>query len=139
MLKKTKKSLAILALMGVGIAATAGACDSQANTVSKNVSEKADNFEVQRKIVGINTRTDKYIFYVEGKCSIERSNGDLIVICKEGPGPDDFKKHMIGGATDVAWVSTQMEPIGVDKYHTAVVLKPEGLIPAIDLQGSWQK
>ncbi|WP_456236605.1 beta-sandwich lipoprotein [Arthrobacter terricola] len=87
------------------------------------------------RIVGINTRTDKYLFYVEGRCSIERS-GDLIITCKQGP--NDYRKHYIGQATDVAWVSTQLEGVDVSVYHTRIVIKPEGIIPEIDLQGGKQ-
>jgi len=131
-----KKSTAIaLAAIALAFGVTAGACDSDAKKASENVSTAADNFEVQRKIVGVNTRTDKYLFYVEGRCSIERA-GDLIVTCKQGP--NDYRKHMIGQATDVAWVSTQMEGIDVSVYHTRVILKPEGIIPEIELSGGKQ-
>jgi hypothetical protein len=134
-----KKTIA-LSLIGlsVGAAMMTGCSPTQSNakTASENLSVAADNFEVQRKIVGINTRTDKYLFYVEGRCSIERQ-GDLIVTCKHGS--NDFRKHYIGQATDVAWVATQEEPISVSEYHTRIILKPEGIIPNIELQGTWNK
>ena len=130
-----KKSAIIGAVIAASILLTAGACDSDAKTASDNLSKAADQFEVQRKIVGVNTRTDKYLFYVEGRCSIERA-GDLIVTCKQGP--DEYRKHYIGQATDVAWVSTQMESVDVSVYHTRVVIKPEGIIPEFDLQGGKQ-
>jgi hypothetical protein len=134
---KNKKVVVVAGVLAVSILVTAGGCnDSDAQKASENVSTAADNFEVQRKIVGINTRTDKYLFYVEGRCSIERSNGDLLVTCKQGP--NDYRKHMIGGATDVAWVSTQMEGIDVSVYHTRVILKPEGIIPELELSGGKQ-
>jgi hypothetical protein len=133
----TRKKITIGAALAIGLLATAGGCnDPAAKTASENVSTKADNFEVQRKIVGINTRTDKYLFYVEGRCSIERQ-GDLIVICKYGEG--DYRKHMVGQATDVAWVTTQEAPIKVSEYHTLVVLKPEGIIPDFELNLSGKK
>jgi len=130
-----KPATIVGALVALALTLTAGACDSDAKKASDNVSTAADNFEVQRKIVGVNTRTDKYLFYVEGRCAIERS-GDLVVTCKQGP--NDYRKHYIGQATDVAWVSTQMEGIDVSVYHTRVVIKPEGIIPEIDLQGGKQ-
>jgi len=134
-MKLRKKPIAIAAALTISILATAGACDSDAKTASDNLSKAADQFEVQRKIVGINTRSGEYLFYVEGRCSIERA-GDLIVTCKQGP--NEYRKHYIGQATDVAWVSTQMDAIDVSVYHTRVVVKPEGLIPDIDLQGGKQ-
>ena len=134
--RKTRtKPIAVAAAIAVAILATAGACDSDAKTASDNLSKAADQFEVQRKIVGVNTRTGEYLFYVEGRCSIDRQ-GDLIVTCKQGP--NEYRKHYIGQATDVAWVSTQMDAIDVSVYHTRVVVKPEGLIPDIDLQGGKQ-
>lgn len=133
--KSRKKPAIIAAAIALAVLSTAGACDSSAKTAGENVSKAADNFEVQRKIVGVNTRTDKYLFYVEGRCSIERA-GDLIVTCKHGE--NDYRKHYVGQATDVAWVSTQMNGIDVSEYHTRVILKPEGVIPDIDLRGSWQ-
>ena len=134
-MKINKKTAIIGGALALGILATAGACDSDAKVASDNLSKAADQFEVQRKIVGINTRSGEYLFYVEGRCSIERA-GDLIVTCKQGP--NEYRKHYIGQATDVAWVSTQMDAIDVSVYYTRVVLKPEGLIPEIDLQGGKQ-
>ncbi|BCW61889.1 hypothetical protein [Arthrobacter sp. StoSoilB22] len=128
----TKVIAATVALFG-SLALTS--CTSDAKTASDNLSKAADQFEVQRKIVGVNTRTSEYLFYVEGRCSIERA-GDLIVTCRQGP--NDYRKHFIGQATDVAWVSTQMDAIDVSVYHTRVIVKPEGLIPEIDLQGGKQ-
>ena len=129
-----RTTLTIAGLVAAATLALTG-CTSDAKTASDNLSKAADQFEVQRKIVGVNTRTGEYLFYVEGRCSIERA-GDLIVTCRQGP--NDYRKHFIGQATDVAWVSTQMDPIDVSVYHTRVVVKPEGLIPQIDLQGGKQ-
>jgi hypothetical protein len=125
---------ALAGILAVAALALTG-CTSDAKTASDNLSKAADQFEVQRKIVGVNTRTGEYLFYVEGRCSIERA-GDLIVTCRQGP--NDYRKHFIGQATDVAWVSTQMDAIDVSVYHTRVIVKPEGLIPEIDLQGGKQ-
>jgi hypothetical protein len=127
-----KKTLALLAVPIVGLLVMGNGCnDPAAKTASENTSSKADNFEVQRKIVGINTRTDKYLFYVEGRCSIEREADALVTMCKYAE--DDYRKNYLGKATDVAWVSTQEAPINVSEYHTRVVLKPEGIIPAFEL------
>jgi hypothetical protein len=131
---KIQKTTA-LAVTALAATALLTGCTSDAKTASDNLSKAADQFEVQRKIVGINTRSGEYLFYVEGRCSIERA-GDLIVTCKQGP--NEYRKHYIGQATDVAWVSTQLEAIDVSVYHTRVIVKPEGLIPDIDLQGGKQ-
>jgi hypothetical protein len=126
---------ATITVTALAAVALLSGCSSDAKTASENISKAADQFEVQRRIVGVNTRTDKYLFYVEGRCSIERA-GDLIVTCRQGP--NDYRKHYIGQANDVAWVSTQLDGIDVSVYHTRIVVKPEGLIPEIDLQGGKQ-
>lgn len=130
------KKAIIAGAIALGILVTAGACDSDAKTASENVSKAADQFEVQRKIVGINGITDKYVFYVEGRCSIEPEDRKLTVICKQGP--NEYKKHYVGLSDNTIWVSTQLAPIDASVYHTRVVIKPEGLIPEIDLQGGKQ-
>lgn len=132
-----KKTTAIIgAALMVGIAATAGACDSDAKTVSENISKEADSFNVQRKITVLNTRTDKFMFYAEGRCSVERDNGWLIALCRHAP--DEYRKHLIGPATDAFPSVEQLAPIDVSRYHTLIVMKPEGIIPDIQLRGGQQ-
>jgi hypothetical protein len=106
------------------------ACTSDADKASRNLSTAADNFEVNRLIVGINGITDQVLFSVEGRCSITR-DGDLIVTCKEGP--DQFKKHVLGLSHNVTFVSTQLQPIDVSVYHTRIILKPTNIIPDFDM------
>jgi len=129
------RTKAIATVLAASAALALTSCTSDAKVASDNLSKAADQFEVQRKIVGVNTRSGEYLFYVEGRCSIERA-GDLIVTCKHGE--NDYRKHYIGQATDVAWISTQMEAVDVSVYHTRVIIKPENLIPEIDLQGGKQ-
>ena len=63
--RSTAAALAVLA--GVfGLAA----CSSDAAKVNENITTAADQFEVQRKIVGINGITDTPAFEVEGRCSL---------------------------------------------------------------------
>jgi len=124
------KKAAALALVGAAALALT-ACESDAAKVNENLATAADQFEVQRKVVGVNTRTDKYLFYVEGRCSIGRE-GDLVVTCKHGP--DDYRKHYLGKATDVAWVVTQEAGIDVSEYHTRIIIKPQNVLPDFDLE-----
>lgn len=122
-----KSMIAVMA-----IAATLGlsACTTDADVASKNLSTAADNFEVERLIVGINGITGEVLFSVQGRCSITR-DGDLVVICKEGP--DAYKKHMMGLSQNVTFVSTQLEKVDVSVYHTRIILKPQNIVPDFDL------
>lgn len=105
-------------------------CTDDATRVSENLSTAADQFEVQRHIVGLNGITDAVLFEVEGRCSIER-DGDLVVTCKHGP--DDFRKHFIGLSDNVTFVSTQSAGVDADEYRTRIIIKPENIVPNFDL------
>ena len=121
----------LVAGLAVGALALTG-CESDAAKVSENISTAADNFEVQRKIVGINGITDTPAFEVEGRCSIEDNGGSLDVTCKHGP--DDYRKHKVGLSDNVFYVSTQLDGIDASEYHTRVIIKPQNIIPEFDLQ-----
>lgn len=131
-----KKQIAAV-VVAVGLLFGVTACGgSDAKTVSDNISKEADQFNVQRKIVVLNTRTDKFMFYAEGKCSVERDNGWLLAICRHAE--NDYKKHLIGPATDAFPLVQQIDGVDVSRYHTVIVMRPEGLIPDIQLRGGQQ-
>lgn len=133
MIKLNKK--AILAGAGIlALGATLTACgpgNSDASKVGENLSIAADNFEVQRHIVGVNGITDKYAFEVVGRCSINDQGTQLEVICKHGP--NEYKKHMIGLSDNVFYVAEQLENMDASAYHTRVIIKPEALLPSLEL------
>lgn len=62
-----KKFVVLLGLITVGISLSA--C-TEAEKVSYNVSQEADNFNVVRRVAVINTRTDKVEFEVIGNISV---------------------------------------------------------------------
>lgn len=109
----------------------ASACTSDADKSSKNLSKAAEQFEVQRRIVGINGITDRVLFEVEGRCSIEVPAGRLEVVCKHGK--DDYRKHFVGLSDNVTYMAVQMEGIDVSVYRTRIILKPENVVPDFDL------
>lgn len=127
-----KRSAVILAVMS---AVALAACGSNADKVSQNISTEAEQFKVQRRIVGVNGITDKVEFEVEGKCSIEGSGlGGLravLVICKHGP--SDFRKHYVGVSDNLIWISTQLKGIKASEYRTKIILKPQNIVPDLDL------
>lgn len=127
---------AALAVTVLAAAALLTGCTSDAQKAGENISTAADNFEVQRKIVGINGINGKYEFYVEGRCSVNDQGHQLEVICKHAA--DQYRKHMIGLSDNTFYVAEQLDPIDVSVYHTRIVVKPENIIPQIDLQGGKQ-
>lgn len=122
----------IIAAVAIAIAAILlSGCTSDAAKVDQNISTAADQFEVQRHIVGVNGITDAVAFEVEGRCSVERRSHDLLVICKHGD--DDFRRHHLGVSDNLFYVITQLEGIDADVYRTRIVLKPENIVPNFDL------
>jgi hypothetical protein len=127
--KKFAATLAITATLALGLTA----CNNKpaAQTVAENVSTAADNFEVQRKIVGVNGLTNTIAFEVEGRCSINDQGHQLEVICKQGP--NEFRKHMIGLSDNTFYVAEQLAAVDVSQYHTRIVIRPETVVPELSL------
>lgn len=123
--------------IALALAATAalalGACSSDADRTSENLSKAAEQFEVQRRIIGINGITDTVLFEVEGRCSIENENtgGALEVICEHAE--NDRRKHFVGLSDNVTYVAVQTEGLDVSEYRTRIVIKPENIVPDLDL------
>jgi ABC-type Fe3+-hydroxamate transport system substrate-binding protein len=127
-----RKWIAVVLLIASAI--TISACSSNADKASKNISTEAEQFKVQRRIVGINGITDKVEFEVEGRCSVEYGASlprTLDVICKQGP--NDYRKHYIGLSDNIFWISTQLKGINVSVYRTKIILKPQNIVPDLDL------
>ena len=121
----------ITVALALALAALVAGCGSNADTVSDNLSKEAEKFNVQRHIVGINGITDKILFDVEGRCSLEFPTGQLEVICKHGP--DDYRKHHIGLSDNATYVSVQTGGLDVSEYRTKIIIRPESLVPDFDL------
>lgn len=130
-----KKTIIAGAFAGLFLVTGAG-CSSDAAKVNENITTAADQFEVQRRIVGINGITDTPAFEVEGRCSINDQGSQLEVICKHGP--DDYRKHFVGLSDNTYYVATQLEGIDVSVYHTRILIKPENIIPEFDLEAGEQ-
>ena len=118
-------TLALLTLVG---------CTSEADTANENLSKAAENFEVPRRIVGINGITDEVLFTVEGFCSIENDGRKLDVICKQPTG--DVERTTLGLSDNVTYVSTQTGGVEVDLFRPRVIFRPETIIPDFDLSTS---
>lgn len=114
---------------------TVGACSSDADRASRNLSTAAENFEIERRVVFINGITDEYILEITGRCSVETENsaaeGAVEVTCKIGP--DEYKKHYLGLSDNVTFMVEQLEPIDISLYNYRVIFKPQNLVPSIEL------
>lgn len=125
-----KKILLLLPLLAI-----LSGCDNDARVASRNLSQAADNFEVNRRIVFYNGITGDYMLSLEGRCSFDASNArKLDVTCKTGP--KEYKKHSLGLSDNVTYFSEQLQGSDVSVYHYRVVFKPQTILPDIDFKGS---
>lgn len=125
----SKRSTFLLApILALGLAA----CSNDAQVASYNLSQAADNFKINRRIVFYNGITGEYILTIEGLCSQEPDGKKLSVTCKTGEG--QFKKHFLGLSDNVTYFSEQMEPAAVGTYQYRVTFKPTAIIPSVELR-----
>lgn len=122
---------------GLIMAATIGlmtGCSTDADMASHNLSNDADNFKVDRRIVFINGITDEYLLTIEGLCSIKADTTDsqLEVTCKTGP--DSYKKHFLGLSDNVTYLVEQLEGRDVSLYRYKVQFRPTAIVPDVEVK-----
>lgn len=124
-----KKLILVLALL-LGLTA----CDDAAKVASRNLSNAADNFEIQRRVVFYNGITGEYMLTIEGLCSLEAetANRKVNITCKTGPAV--YKKHFLGLSDNVTYFIEQLEPSAVSVYRYKVTFKPSVIIPDIQIR-----
>lgn len=105
---------------------------TDARIASRNLSEAAEQFELDRRIVFFNGITDTYLLVVRGRCSIDHQKGQLEVTCKTGE--NQYKKHHLGLSDNVSYFSEQLKPVSAGKYRYRVIFKPSVLIPSAELR-----
>lgn len=110
-------------------------CSPPADIASRNLSQAADNFEVNRRVIFYNGITGGYMLTIEGLCSLGNNDsaGKLTVTCKTGP--TAYKKHFLGLSDNVTFFVEQLEPSKVSTYHYRVMFRPQEIVPDIDFQG----
>ena len=129
-----KRLFVLFAVMVVVLSLSA--CATPAENVSENLSQEAEQFRILRKVVFYNGITDEYMFAMEGYCSIEADTLDdqLEVTCKVGE--NDYEKHFLGLSDNVTYMVIQLETATVDPYHFKIYLRPQTLVPDIELDTS---
>ena len=130
-----RKALIIGSLMAATLLLS-GCNQTDAMVSSRNLSQAADNFEINRRIVFVNGITDSYLLSIEGRCSFEVEGGNVKVAVTCKTGPQAYKKHTLGLSDNVTFFSEQLEAADVSVYHYRVVFKPQTILPDIDFKGS---
>lgn len=125
-----KKRLLALILAGALSLSGCGWFSDDADVASENISKDADNFKVPRRIVFLNSITDKNLLIIEGKCSIVDEGNQLEVTCKLREG--SFVKHFLGLSNNVTYFIEQLEGVNVNVDHYKVTFNPSAAIPDVD-------
>ncbi len=128
MIKKMMKKTAIfIGLFGLLLLT---GCESEAEKVSYNLSQQADNFNVIRQLTVINCIEGDVLFQMTGKMSITADVADnqLEVIVEDEDG--SYKKHFIGLSDNVTYVVEDLGGNDVSKYKYTLNYNPKMWIPA---------
>lgn len=121
------KMIAMLLAASVLATSITGCGARESKRVSYNVSQEADNFNVIRRLVVINARTDKPMFELVGAFSFEVSDNRIIAIAETGK--NEYKKHSVGLTDWTLWSVEDLGGANVDKYRYEVNFLPEAIMP----------
>lgn len=121
--KKLMPVLAIVAVLGLGVVGC-----RESNRVSHNISKEADNFNVTRRLVVINARTDKPLFELVGNFALSNNDeNELEVVCQTGK--NEFKKHYIYLNEYTIYTVEDISGANVSEYKYEVNFLPETIQP----------
>lgn len=126
----------IMAGAAVGGLLLVAGCGTQADRVSQNVSQDADNFKVLRRVVVINTITDTPLFEITGKLSIQKDAEDNQLEVTVKVDDETYKKHYVGLTETVTYVLEDVNGTDVDPNRYQVSYLPEAIIPVEFKRGS---
>ncbi|HOE43138.1 MAG TPA: hypothetical protein PLB25_16135 [Rhodoferax sp.] len=120
-------------LIAAVVMAGLGACGSDADVASRNMSKAADQFEVTRRIVFYNGITADYMLTIQGQCSLgnQDPHRQLSITCKTGP--SSYKKHFLGLSDNVTYFVEQLDAAPASTYQYRVVFKPLAMVPDIEM------
>lgn len=119
-----------LLLAGILTVCILTGCATEAQRVSYNLSQQADNFNVVRQLTVINCIGGDVLFQMTGKMSItaDREDNQLEIIVEDG---GTYVKHFVGLSDNVTYVVEDLN-LGandVAKYKYTLNFNPEMWIP----------
>lgn len=124
-----KKILATLLAVGLMATMLTG-CSTEAERVSYNLSQQADNFNVVRQLTVINCIEGDVLFQMSGKMSITADTADnQLEIIVEDDGT--YVKHFVGLSDNVTYVVEDLNlgDNAVSKYKYTLNFNPKMWIP----------
>ncbi len=106
-------------------------CSTEAERVSYNLSQQADNFNDIRQVTVINCLQGDVLFQMTGKMSITADTEDnqLEIVVEDENG--EYKKHFIGLSDNVTYVVEDVTSKDVNQYKYTLNFNPEMWLPEI--------
>ena len=103
-------------------------CETEAQRVSYNLSQEADNFNIVRQLTVINCIEGDVLFQMTGNMSIEADTIDnQLEVVVENDGK--YQKHFIGLSDNVTYVVEDLGSANVSKYRYTLNYNPNMWIP----------
>ena len=125
-MKKIKNVILIGIILIIAILVLTGC--TEVNRVSHNLGQSADNFNITRRIVVMNARTDTVMFELIGNFSLQNNSAnELEIVCEVGE--NVYKKHFIYLNENTLYVVEDVSGAYVDKFHYEVNYIPEMIVP----------
>ena len=123
-----KRQLILLFIHTALISLSITGC-TEAERVSYNISQDADNFNQVRQLTVINCIQGDVLFQMTGKMSInaDRQDNQLEVIVEDENG--EYKKHFIGLSDNVTYVVEDVTSDITEKYKYELNFNPNMWIP----------
>ena len=125
-----KKKILVICMIGAIVLGLSG-CETEAQRVSYNLSQEADNFNVVRELTVIDCITGDTLFQMSGKMSItaDAADNQLEIIVENDNG--SYAKHFVGLSNNVTYVVEDLS-LGeneVSKYKYTLNFNPKMWIP----------
>lgn len=107
---------------------------TQADKVSSNLAQEADNFNVLREVTVINCIANDTLFQITGKMSIKADTNEhqLEIIVENEDGT--YGKTIIGLADNLTYIVNDIKSNYVDKYKYEINYNPKMWIPPITFE-----
>lgn len=125
------KKKILTTLLAVGLMATMlTGCQTEAQRVSYNLSQEADNFNIVRQLTVINCIEGDVLFQMTGRMSITADTADnQLEIIVEDDGT--YVKHFVGLSDNVTYVVEDLNlgDNAVSKYKYTLNFNPKMWIP----------
>ncbi len=109
-------------------------CPEDAEVASHNLSKKADNFELNRRVVFYNGITGDYVLSIEGRLSLKVDSRSKQLEVTVKTGESAYKKHFLGLSDNVTYFCEQLGAADVSVYHYRVNFKPRTILPDIKVK-----